>query len=131
MADWTGTARYVFRIEFRLEAGAAGLSMEPDRFETVLYRSADPPGHSGWLFFRDTLWRGELADPEHFRRLAGEALGVTVTDATFSELRIDEPSLAALRTAVGDHLDEFKADSVDAAISKYLGSSIRVVPDAE
>lgn len=127
-----GSARYVFAVEFRLEPATADLAVEPAQFETRLFRRADPPGQDGWLFFRDHLWRGELADPVHFRELAAEALGVPVTAATFRELRADEAYLSALRAAIGDHLDEFRSATVDAALSKYLGSSIRVVsPDEE
>ena len=123
-----GAARYVFRVDFRLEPSRGGLSVEPADFETVLSRWADPPGEEGWRFFRDVLWHGELADPAHFRGLVEEALGVPVTAATFSELRTDEVYLAALREAVAADLASFRADSVDEALSKYLGSSIRVVP---
>lgn len=61
------TARYVFSIAFRLESGTADLAVEPARLETTLYKRADPPGRAGWRFFRDHLWRGELANPDHFR----------------------------------------------------------------
>lgn len=121
-----GSARYVFRVEFRLDP-ARGLSAEPDRFETVVHRGADPPGDPGWLFFRDTLWRGELADPGDFRELLEAALDVGITTVSFSELQATEPYLDALRAAVADNLEEFRAESVDEALTKYLGSSIRVV----
>ena len=126
-----GAARYVFRIGFRLDPDVRGLSVDPGRFEATLYRRADTPGEAGWLFFRDNLWRGELADPDHFRKVAGEALGVQVVSVSFRELQTDEAHLEALREAVSGHLEEFRADSVDRALSKYLGSSIRVVPEGE
>ena len=126
-----GLARYVFGVEFRLEPAVSGLFVDPDRFEATLYRRADIPGDDGWLFFRDHLWHGELADPDHFRDVTTEALGVPVTAVSFRELQTDEAYLDALRAAVGEHLEEFRAGSTDRALSKYLGSSIRVVPPEE
>ncbi|MBV0901688.1 LWR-salt protein [Haloarcula salina] len=120
------SARYVFRIEVRLPSAADGLWTDPDRFETTLYRAADPPGTDGWLFFRDMLWRGELADETHFRRLAADELGWPVESASFSELRTDDDYLAALREAIAADLDRFDPDTVDAVLRTYLGSSIRV-----
>lgn len=126
-----GTARYVFRVTYRLDPDAAGVSVDPTTFETTMYRAADQPGTDGWLFFRDNLWHGELGDADHFRTLTAEALGVTVTSVSFSELRTDEAYLDALRTEVGANLGEFNAASVDEALSKYLGSSVRVTDDGE
>ena len=120
------TARYVFRVEIRLEPDAAGLWTDPDRVETTLYRAADDPGTSGWLFFRDTLWRGELGDAAHGRRLAEDALGVPVQSVSFSELRTSQAYLDELKAAVADDLGAFNADSVSEALKKYLGSSIHV-----
>ncbi|MEF8829241.1 MAG: LWR-salt protein [Haloarcula sp.] len=120
------SARYVFRVELRLEPDAAGLWTDPDRVETTLYRAADDPGTSGWLFFRDTLWRGELADEPHFRRLVADELGCPVASASFSELRTDEAYLDALKAEIADDLSLFNADSVSEVLKKYLGSSIRV-----
>lgn len=125
-----GTARYVFRVAYRLDPGA-GVSVDPATFETTMYRAADPPGTDGWLFFRDNLWHGELGDEDHVRTLTEEALGVTVTSVSFSELQTDEAYLDALRDEVGASLGEFNAASVDEALSKYLGSSIRVTADGE
>ena len=57
-------ARYVFAVRFRLDPDAGGVTVEPNEFETRLYRAADPPGDDGWLFFRDSEpsvyypWRG-------------------------------------------------------------------------
>lgn len=111
----------------RIEPSVPGVSLEPDRFETTLYREADPPGEDGWLFFRDHLWRGELGEPEYFRELTEDALGVAVTSVSFSELRTDEAYLQRLEAEIGEHLEEFRSDSVQRTLSKYLGSSIRVV----
>ncbi|WP_121820083.1 LWR-salt protein [Halostella salina] len=131
MSGHVGTARYVFRVAFRLDPSPPGTTVDPATFETTLSREAAPPGDDGWLFFRDNLWRGELSDPEHFRALTEDALGVTVAEVSFSELRTDEAYLDALRDEVGASLDEFNADTVDDALSKYLGSSIHVLPDPE
>ena len=120
------TARYVFRVEIRLEPDADGLWTDPDQFETTLYRAADAPGTSGWLFFRDTLWRGELADESHFSRLVEGELGCPVVSASFSELRTDEQYLDSLKAEIADDLTLFNAESVGEALTKYLGSSIRV-----
>lgn len=125
-AAHAGTASYVFRVQFRLEPKPSGVSVDPATFETVLSRDADPPGTEGWLFFRDNLWRGELADERHFRDLTEEALGVPVTSVSFRELRTDEAYLAALKEAIAADLDAFNADAVTEVLSKYLGSSIRV-----
>lgn len=122
-------ARYVFTVAFRLEPTADAVSVAPDRFETTMYRTAAPPGEDGWLFFRNTLWRGELEDPDHFRTVAEDALEVPVTSVSFSELQTDEAYLDELKTAIGADLETFKADTVDEALTKYLGSSIRVVPE--
>ncbi|MDS0259458.1 LWR-salt protein [Haloarcula sp. S1CR25-12] len=118
-------ARYVFRVTVRLEP-AAGYATEPAAFETVLSRAADPPGEEGWLFFRDTLWRGELGDAAHGRRLAADALGVPVESVSFSELQTTEAYLDDLKAAIADDLDAFNADTVSEVLKKYLGSSIRV-----
>lgn len=120
-----GSARYVFRVRFRLDPGE-GVYVDPASFETTLSREADPPGEEGWQFFRDNCWRGDLADPEHFRELTGERLGVPVESVAFSELRTDPAYLDALRSAIGDDLAAFNADSVDEVLKKYLGSSIHV-----
>ena len=118
-------ARYVFRVTVRLDP-AQGYSASPDKFETVLSRPADPPGEAGWLFFRDTLWRGELGDAAHGRRLAEDALGVPVESVSFSELRTSEPYLDDLKAAIAADLDAFNADDVTEVLTKYLGSSIHV-----
>ncbi|PSQ18859.1 hypothetical protein BRD00_03695 [Halobacteriales archaeon QS_8_69_26] len=126
--DSPGSARYVFRVRFRLDP-AEGVTTDPRSFETVLSRAADPPGEDGWLFFRDNCWRGELADAGHFRELTEEMLGVPVDSVEFSELRTDRAYLDALRDAVADDLGAFKSDTVDEALTNYLGSSIHVVED--
>jgi hypothetical protein len=128
--DWgEGVARYVFRVTVRIDPAVPGVSLDPAQFETTLYRSADPPGEEGWLFFRDNLWRGELGDEAYFRELTADALDVTVLAVSFSELQTDAAYLATLREAIADRLGEFNADTVDGVLSTFLGSSIRVVPD--
>jgi len=121
-----GSARYVFRVRFRLDPDPAGVAVDPSTFETTLTREADPPGTAGWRFFRDNCWRGELADEAHFRDLTESALGVPVESVQFSELRTDEDYLAALKRAIADDLASFNAEGVSEVLSKYLGSSIRV-----
>jgi hypothetical protein len=121
-----GSARYVFRVRFRIEPSLSEVSVDPAEFETTLYRAADPPGEAGWLFFRDHLWRGNVEDEAYFRAVAEDALGVSVVSVSFSELRTDQAYLDALRDAVGAQLGEFKADTIDEALKKYLGSSIHL-----
>ncbi len=122
-----GTARYVFRVGFRVEPSRPELSVDPAEHETTLSWVADPPGEPGWMFFRDNLWRGAVGDETYVREIVEDALGVSVVSVTFSELRTDRLYLDALRDAIGSQLGEFRADTVDEALKKYLGSSIRVV----
>lgn len=122
-----GSARYVFRVRFRLEPETPDVTVEPETFETVLSREADQPGTDGWLFFRDNLWRGEAGDHTHLRDLTEEALDVPVDSVSFRELQTDEVYLADLKAAIAADLGLFNADSATAALSNYLGSSIRVV----
>ncbi|WP_254535581.1 LWR-salt protein [Halomarina litorea] len=143
-----GDAAYVFRVRFRLDPAASGVSLSPNTFETTLERAADPPGEEGWLFFRDNLWRGEANDATHVRDLAEEALGgrgartrptgegsgITVESVSFSELRTSEAYLDALEAAIGDELDADggtfgNARSADEVLKNYLGSSIHVRPE--
>ena len=121
-----GTARYVFRVTSRLEPSLPEVTVEPAAFETTLYRAADPPGEAGWMFFRDHLWRGKLGDETYLRDVTEDVLDVAVVSISFSELQTDEAYLDSLRTAIGDNLGEFRADTVDEALKKYLGSSIHV-----
>ncbi|WP_324663831.1 LWR-salt protein [Haloarcula sediminis] len=118
-------ASYLFRVTVRLDPDS-GYRAEPDTFETVLSRAADPPGEAGWLFFRDTLWRGEIGDAAHGRRLAEDALGMPVESVSFSELRTSDAYLDDLKAAIAEDLDAFNADSVSEVLKKYLGSSIHV-----
>ncbi|WP_435175509.1 LWR-salt protein [Halorussus sp. AFM4] len=119
-------ASYVFAVRFRLDPAAEGVSLSPNEFETRFRREADPPGEEGWLFFRDNLWRGEINDDRHFRRLVEEALGVTVLSVEYRAFETDEEYLDALKDAVRDDLAEFNADSVSEVLNKYLGSSLEV-----
>ncbi|MFB6303769.1 MAG: LWR-salt protein [Haloferacaceae archaeon] len=122
----TGDAAYVFRVRFRPDPD--GVRLDPATFEATLERPADPPGTDGWLFFRDRLWRGEVGDEAAVREWAERRLGVPVVSVSFAELRTDEAYLAALREAVAADLAPFNADDADAALTKYLGSSIHVRP---
>ena len=119
-------AEYVFRVTFRLEPTDPDVSVAPETFETVLRKRATTPGEDGWLFFRDSLWRGEANDEPHHRDLAEETLGVTVVSVDFRELRTDEAYLSALREAIAADLEAFRADDVAEVLHKYLGSSVRV-----
>ena len=117
-------AAYIFAVAFRLDPD--GAAVDPDRFEATMEIPANEPGTDGWLFFRDRLWRGEIGDEPSFRTLASDRLGVEVTEASFRELRTDREHLDAFRSAIGDDLAPFNADSVDEALHKYLGSSVHV-----
>lgn len=118
-------ARYVFSIAFRLEPGG-GVSVDPDAFETRLFHEAAEPTEPGWRFFRDNLWRGEIADEEHFRSLVEAALGVAVLDADYRAFETDDDYIGALREAIAADLPSFNDDSVDAVLNKYLASSIEI-----
>lgn len=119
-------ARYALSVRVRFEPRVEDVTVEPETVETRLYREADEPGTDGWLFFRDNLWRGEVSDPDHARRLAEDALGVPVESAEFRALYTDEAYLAALKDEIAANLDLFKADDVTEVLSKYLGSSVQV-----
>lgn len=121
-------ARYVFRARVRLEVdpGADGVSLEPRTAETTLSYEAPEPGTEGWLFFRDTLWRGEVSDGAYARRLVDDWLVPPVESVEFRELQTDEAYFEALKSAIAADLEAFKAETVSEALSKYLGSSIRV-----
>jgi hypothetical protein len=118
-------AAYVFRVRFHLDSG--GVRVDPRTFETVVEYPAPAPGDSGWLFFRNNLWRGEANDEAHLRDRVSEWLNVPVDSVAFSELRTDEAYLDALTGAIDDDLGAFNADDVTEAMHKYFGSSVRVV----
>ncbi|GGM55467.1 hypothetical protein J2752_000749 [Halarchaeum rubridurum] len=123
--------RYVFAVRFRLEP-ERDVTVDPDTFETRLVRPAEPPGEAGWLFFRDTLWRGEIGDEAHVRELTAEALGgVTVLDVDYRAFEVDAAYREAFREEIAANLDAFRAESVDEVVNKYLGSSLEVEPEAE
>jgi hypothetical protein len=105
-------ARYVFAVRFRLEPDVSGVSLEPQEFETRLYRRADLPGEEGWQFFRDNLWRGNIGDERYFRKLTSEALGVPVTSVEYRAFETDEEYYDALKAEIATDLAAFKADSV-------------------
>ena len=123
-----GSARYVFRVRFRIEPSLSEVSVDPAEFETTLYRSADPPGEADWLFFRDHLWRGNVEDEAYFREVTEDALGVPVVSVSFSELQTDQASLDALRDATLWSLAD-ELDVSEMAISKNLRRSQRKIPD--
>jgi len=119
---------YVFRVRFRV-AATDDASVSPAAFETTFRYAAPAPGTDGWLFFREYLWRGDVTDHEHARRFVDDRVDVSVERVEFRSLRADREYVDALRDAVADDLDAFNADDVDAALSKYLGSSVDVVED--
>ncbi len=124
-------ARYAFRVRVRIEPAHDAVSIEPSSAETTLtlFREAPEPGTDGWLFFRDTLWRGEVGDEDYARHLAAEWLGVperTIHAVEFRELQTDQAYFDALKAEIAADLEPFKADTVSEVISKYLGSSVRV-----
>ncbi|MFB6069830.1 MAG: LWR-salt protein [Halanaeroarchaeum sp.] len=118
-------ARYVFAVTFRLEP-EPGVGLDPDTFETRLSRPAATPGEAGWRFFRDNLWRGEIADRDHFREITEAAIGATVLDVDYRFFEADEEYLTALRESIAADLADFKDDSVERVSTKYFGSSIEV-----
>lgn len=118
--------RYVFRVRVRLESPRADVSLEPSTVETTVWLDAPEPGTDGWLFFRDTLWRGELGDQEYGRQLLSEWLEMPVESVDFRELAADESYFQALKAEIEADLEPFNADAVSEVLSKYLGSSIRV-----
>ncbi|SIR67620.1 LWR-salt protein [Natronorubrum thiooxidans] len=121
-------AQYVFRAQVRLEADDPSVSIEPATAETsvTFALEAPEPGTEGWLFFRDTLWRGELGDAAYGRQLAEEWLGDPVESVSFRELQVDQAYFEALKAEIAADLETFNADHVSEVLSKYLGSSIRV-----
>lgn len=124
-------AHYTFRVRVRIEPAHEAVSLDPSSAETTvtLFLTAPEPGTDGWLFFRNTLWRGEVGDDDHARHLAAEWLGVperTVRAVEFQELQTDQEYFDALKAEIAADLEPFKADSVSEAITKYLGSSIHV-----
>ncbi|ADJ14611.1 LWR-salt protein [Halalkalicoccus jeotgali] len=121
-------SRYVFRVRFRPEPDR-GFRIEPATFETTLSKEAAPPGEEGWLFFRDTLWRGEANAPEHLRSLAEEALSVPVEAVDYRRFETTDEEYAALKEAIAADLDLFNATAGSEVLNKYFGSSIEVEPD--
>lgn len=121
-------ARYRFSVRFRLDPDP-GVRVTPAEFETQLRYEAPPPPEDGWLFFRDHLWRGEVSSPDHMRSLAGEALGVRAVSVEFRAFETDDAYLAELEKQIAATLDEFRASSVEAVLSKYFGSRIEVTSE--
>ncbi|AFK20005.1 hypothetical protein E6P09_00080 [Haloferax mediterranei ATCC 33500] len=116
---------YVFRVRFYLET-AAGVHTDPREFETVVRVTPPEPGESGWMLFRDALWRGEVNDDVYARQLAESWLDVSVVACEFAELRTDEDALDDLREVIAANLDEFNAESVREVLHKYFGSAIHI-----
>lgn len=123
------SAEYVFGIVVRVESDDPDVHIAPETFETTLYKRASEPGGEGWLFFRNVLWRGEVNAPDVVRRLATEALGVPVESVEFRELRSERAYYESLHEEISANLDLFNAETVEETITKYLGSSIRILTD--
>ncbi|OVE85380.1 LWR-salt protein [Natronolimnobius baerhuensis] len=123
--------QYVFAVRVRLEPAQEGISLEPGSAEprVTVFREAPEPGSEGWLFFRNTLWHGEVSDQDHARRLAEEWLDLPVVSVDFRELQVDEAYFEAMNAAIAEDLEAFNADNVSEVRSKYLGSSIRVTEE--
>ena len=122
----TGDAEYVFSVRLGLSPADPELRLDPATVETTLFRTAADPGETGWLFFRDNLWRGEVNDPDHLRESAEDALGLEVRSVEFRELRAEAAYVEALKTEIADSLDLFNADDTAEVLRKYLGSRIHV-----
>ncbi|MEF8773471.1 MAG: LWR-salt protein [Halobacteriales archaeon] len=129
--DGPVAGRYVFGVRFHLAPTAPTVSVDPATFEATMYRTAPDPGTPDWRFFRDNLWHGEVNAPDHLRSLAEEALGVPVDKVDFGELQATPAYLDALRETAAANLADFRADTADEALRKYLGSSLRVVEDPD
>ncbi|MCU4926382.1 LWR-salt protein [Halobacteria archaeon AArc-dxtr1] len=123
--------QYVFRVGLRLETRRDDVRLDPTTAETTLRIEAAEPGTEGWRFFRDTLWRGELSDPTYGRELIDEWVEPPVDAVEFRELQVDDAYRSALQTEIADDLDAFNAETVTEVLSKYLGSSIRVMGEGE
>jgi hypothetical protein len=121
-----GDAEYVFSVRVGLSPADPELRLDPGTVETTLFKTAADPGETGWLFFRDNLWRGEVNDPDHLRESAEDALGLEVRSIEFRELRTEAAYLEALRAEIAEGLDLFNADDTAEVLRKYLGSRIHV-----
>lgn len=126
------SAEYVFTVRFHLTP-RADVRLEPRSFETTLFKPADPPGETGWLFFRNNLWRGAVNDESHMRDLTETALGVPIESITFRELRTTADYLDTLKETITEELDTQpatfgNATTADEVLKNYLGSSIHVRP---
>ncbi|APX95181.1 LWR-salt protein [Natronorubrum daqingense] len=122
-------AQYVFRARLHLESERPDVHLEPSTAEptvTVFFDAAEP-GTDGWKFFRETLWRGEVNDEAYGCTLIEEWLDEPVESVSFRELQVDEAYFEALKDEIAADLEAFNADDVSAVLSKYLGSSIRVL----
>jgi hypothetical protein len=117
-------AAYRFAVTVRLDP--EGVTVEPATFETTVRWPAPEPGTEGWLFFRDTLWHGEISDPEPFRERLAELLGVPVRVADFRAFECTSAERSALKEAIADTPEAFRSDDPERVVQDYFGSSLEV-----
>lgn len=117
--------RYAFGVRLR-PATAADVSLEPPTIERRCLLEAPEPGAEGWREFRELVWRGEVADPEHVRRLLADRIGIAVEHVDFRALEADPDSFERFKAAIADDLEAFNADTVSEVLSKYFGSSLEI-----
>ncbi len=117
--------RYAFSVRLRPET-PGDVSLEPATIERRCLLSAPEPGSEGWLEFRELVWRGEVSDREHVRRLLTEKLGIAVEHVDFRALEADPESFEAFKAAIADDLEAFNADDVSEVLTKYFGSSLEI-----
>ncbi|PSQ16192.1 hypothetical protein BRC99_01100 [Halobacteriales archaeon QS_7_69_60] len=110
-----GDAEYVFSVRLDLSPADPELRLEPTTVETTLFKTAAD------------LWRGAVNDPEHLCESAEDALGQTVHEIEFRELRAEAAYVEALKTEVANSLELFNADDTAEVLKKYLGSRIHVI----
>ncbi|MFC4989202.1 MULTISPECIES: LWR-salt protein [Saliphagus] len=117
--------RYAFGVRLRPETPPE-ISLEPPTIERRCLLSAPEPGSEGWLEFRELVWRGEVSDREHVRRLLAEKIGIEVESVDFRALEADPDSFERFKEAVADDLEAFNAENVSEVLTKYFGSSLEI-----
>lgn len=121
---------YVFSASLRISTGES-VYIDPNTFSVVLSWKAPQPGLENWERFREFLWRGQLNHPEFVISELTPSIDVPIESIQFSELQCTQSYLDSLQTAISNDLSLFNAESTTEVISKYFGSSIRVVEDID